>query len=292
MAATAEVGKSSPGVVAIGGLSINRPRIRSSGAAPPADGSALRAAVGAWLVGVQAAVCAVVDASFPTDVILDITRAGVDLSRLRLKSGVDGSSSWSGDPTPIQLARLNRGWSAHVCRMALAHQRDLVRALTPRVAAVTLDAPLPSAELNANDVLELASNCDAFLIGSPAAAALWPGQPHHELLRLLARRGVRVAVIKLGVGGSIGIGDGIISWMPAFPVTASGMTGGGDAYAGAFAAVYAADRDLPRAMAWATAAASTMVESFAALDPLTEFSRSQVEHRARILGAETKVRNG
>jgi sugar/nucleoside kinase (ribokinase family) len=291
MAATAEVGKSSAGVVAAGGLSINHPPIRS-GAAPPADGSALRAAVGAWLVGVQAAACAVVDDAFPTDVILDITRAGIDLSRLRLKSGVDGSSNGSGDPTLSQLARLNRGWSAHVCRMALAHQRDLVRALTQRVAAITLDAPFPSVGLDANDVLDLATNCDAFLIGSRAAAAWWPGQPHHELLRLLARRGVRVAVIKLGVGGSIAIGDGVISWMPAFPVTASGMTGGGDAYAGAFAAMYAADRDLPRAMAWATAAASTMVESFAALDPLTEFSRSQVEHRARILGAETKVRNG
>lgn len=291
MAAEADVGKPSVGVVAVGGLSISHRRM-STGAAPPADGTALRAAVGAWLVGVQAAVCAVIEAAFPTDVILDITRAGIDLSRLRPRSGADGLSNGSGDPVPTQLASLSHRWSAHVCRMAHAHQRDLVRALAQRVAVVSLDAPSSPAELDAKDVLELAANCDAFLLGAAVAAGLWPGQPPRELLRMIARRGVRVAVIRLGAGGSIGIDDGVITWMPAFPVTASGVTGGGDAYAGAFAATYSADRDLPRAMAWATAAASTVVESFAALDPLTEFSRSQVEHRARILGGEAKVRNG
>lgn len=285
------MGKPSRGVVAVGGLSINRRRTANTGAVPPADGSALRAAVGAWLVGVEAAACAVIDAAFPTDVILDITRAGIDLSRLRPASGRDRSSNGSGDPTPMQLASLSPRWSVHVCGMSIDHQRDMVRSLAERVGVVTLDAPRrPGAiDADANDVLALAASGDAFLPSVKDVAALWPGQPPRELLRLIARSGVRTVVITLGSGGSVGIHDGIITWMPAYPVTASGVTGGGDAYGGGFAAMFAADRDLHRAMAWATAAASVVVESFAALDPLTEFGRSKVEYRARILEAEVRI---
>jgi sugar/nucleoside kinase (ribokinase family) len=276
------VGKPSRGVVAVGGLSIGRWRGINSGAAPPADGSALRAAIGAWLVGVESAVCAVIDPAFPTDVILDITRAGIDLSRLRPRSELETASDANGDPTPAQLASLSPRWSVHVCGMRLAHQREIVRALAQRVAIVTLDAP-GDTKRNADDVLAVAANCDAFLPSVSDVAELWPGKPPRELLRLIARRGIRAAVIRLGVGGSIGIHDGTITWVPAFPVTASGVTGGGDAYGGAFAAMFAADRDLPRAMAWATAAASAVVESAEALDPLNEFARSRVEARARAL---------
>ena len=274
----------------MGGLSISRRRSVHTSAAPPADGSALRAAVGAWLVGAEAAVCSVIDAAFPTDVILDITRAGIDLSRLQPMSAQDGSSNGSGDPTPVQLASLSRRWSVHVCGMALAHQRDFVRALTQRVAMVTLDAPCPAGGIStdADDVLTLAATSDAFLPGVKDVAALWPGQPPRELLRLLERGGVRAAVIRLGVGGSIGIQDGAITWVPAFPVTASGVTAGGDAYGGAFAAMFAVDRDLPNAMAWATAAASAVLESGEALAPLNEFARSRVESRARALLDEIK----
>jgi hypothetical protein len=279
------VGKPSRGVVAVGGLSISRRRSASTGAPPPADGSALRAAVGAWLVGAEAAVCAVIDAAFPTDVILDITRAGIDLSRLHPRSILETGSDASGGPTPAQLASLSRRWSAHVCRMAIGDQRDLVRTLAQRVAVVTLDAPCSAGQTGAqsDDVLDLAASCDAFLPSDRDLAGLWPGRPPRELLRLMAERGVPAAVIRLGVGGSIGIHNGTITGMPAFPVTASGVTGGGDAYAGAFTAVFAGDRDLPKAMAWATAAASAVVESGGALDPLNQFARSRVELRARAL---------
>jgi hypothetical protein len=285
------VGKRSRGVVAVGGLSIGRWRSVSSGAAPPADGSALRAAIGAWLVGVESAVCAVVDSAFPTDVILDITRAGIDLSRLRPRPEPGVSSDANGDPTPAQLAKLSPRWSVHVCGMALPHQRDIVRALTQRVALVTVDAP-GGGKSDADDVLTLAASCDGFLPSLKEVSELWPGQPPREVLRLIARRGVPAAVIRLGVGGSIGIHEGTITWMPAFPVTASGVTGGGDAYAGAFAATFAADRDLPTAMAWATAAASAVVESGETLDPLNAFARSRVESRARALLDEMQRERG
>ena len=158
-----------------------------------------------------------------------------------------------------------------------------------RPSLVTLDTGQRSGKVE--PAVELAASADAFLPGQRDLAPLWPGIPPQDALRGLVRRGVRTAVIKLGTSGSMGIHDGAITSMPAYPVTASGTTGGGDAYAGAFSAMFAADRDLPRAMAWASAAASVVVESFATLDPLNEFGRGKVAYRARILEAEARVRN-
>ena len=287
------MGKPSRGVIAVGRLSTDRDRTTSADSAPNADGTALLAAVGAWLVGVDAAVCAVIAPEFPTELIVEITRAGIDLSRVRPVARQDASSQADMDPVPEQLASLSPRWSVHLCGLSPGRQREIIRAVRERVASITLDIDLAGAvEPKVNEILALAADCDAFLLGRKEAARLWPGEPPREVLRTMARRGVRAAVIKLGAGGSIGIRDGAITWMPAFPVSASGTMGGGDAYAGAFAAMFAADRDQTRAMAWATSAASVMVESFVALGQVTEFGRNKVDYRARMLEAEAKARNG
>ena len=60
-------------------------------------------------------------------------------------------------------------------------------------------------------------------------------------------------------------------------------------FGGAFAAVYAAEKDLRRAMAWATAAASVAVESSLLLSQISDFARNRVEARARILDGAMKA---
>jgi sugar/nucleoside kinase (ribokinase family) len=259
-------------------------RAARSDPARAADGSALRAALGAWLVGVDAAVCAVVGPDFPTGLIVDITRAGIDLSRIRPLNGQAAMPAADADPSPDQLASVSPRWSVHVCGMSPVRQHEILRAVHQRAAIITLDVASRPGEAPAVD--DLAVDADASLLGARDAAQLRPPKPPLEVLRGLVRRGVGAAVITLGAGGSIGIRDGSITSMPAYPVTPSGIMGGGDAYAGAFSAMFADERNLPRAMAWASAAASVVVESFATLDPLTEFGRSKVEHRARILEAE------
>jgi hypothetical protein len=77
--------------------------------------------------------------------------------------------------------------------------------------------------------------------------------------------------------------------MPAFPVMADGEVGGGNVYAGAFAAMYAGDQDLRRAMAWAAAAASVVAESNVLLGKVSEFARKRVEARARIVNGPMKA---
>ena len=220
----------------------------------------------------------------------DIAGAGIDLSRVQIRTEDGARSQRDLNPTIDQLASLSPNWSVHVCSMPFARQQEFVRAATRRAALVTLDAPLLNGTVSPapHEILELAAEVDTFVPGRKDVERLWPGQPPREVLRMFGRRGVRAAVIKLGVGGSIGIRDGTICWMPAFPVTPSGIASGGDAYGGGFAAVFSIDRNLPRAMAWATAAASLVLESAMLLDQLTEFARRTVEYRARMLEADTR----
>jgi len=284
------MGKSSRGVIAVGRLSMERDPTAGADRPPSADGTALAAAVGAWLVGVDAAVCAVAGPDFPTRLILDVTRAGIDTSRVQPPGRRDGSPGADLEPVPEQLASVNPRWSVHVGALSPGRQREIIRAISARVACITLDLDLAGVQKpDLNDLLGLAAQCDAFLPGHQEVAQLWPGETPRAVLRLMARAGVRAAVIKLGAGGSLGMRDGEIVSMPAFPVPVSGQSGGGEVYSGAFAAMYAVDRNLRRAMAWATAAASVVVESNLMLGHVSEFARNRVAARARILDGAPKA---
>jgi len=281
------VGKPSSGVVAVGLLSTLARTETSEAAAPSAGGSALLAAVGAWLVGRDAAICAVIGPHVSVDLVRRITQHGIDLSRSRATADV--ATEGDIEPSPEQLASVSRDWSVHLCGLSAGRQRELLHAVSQRVMTVTIDtAKKPgSSVLTKTELVELAVNCDAILTGRLEAERLWPAQPPREILRQLARQGARAAVIKLGVGGSIGIREGRITWMSAFPLTRPPLLPGGDAYAGAFSAVFAPDRNLAHAMAWATAAASTVMESPSPLEVMTDFGRRTVESRARALESDT-----
>jgi ribokinase len=284
------MGKFSRGVIAVGRLSIDRDPNNVADRPLSADGPALAAAVGAWLVGVDAAVCAVIGPDFPTRLLLDITRAGIDTSRIRPVTPRDGVPRADLEPVLDQLASLSSRWSVHICRLSPGRQGEIIGAVSRRVASTTLDIDLTGTkEPRVSHLLALAAQCDASLLGHKEVTQLWPGETPRAVLRLMARAGVQVAVIKLGAGGSLGSHDGQIVSMPAFPVAASRRIGGGDVFAGAFAAMYAADRDLRRAMAWATAAASVVVESGVLLGQVSEFARNRVEARARILDGAMKA---
>jgi ribokinase len=284
------MGKSSRGVVAVGRLSIGVNRTARAEPAPSPGGPALAAAVGAWLAGVDAAVCAVVGPDFPKWPILEIARAGIDTSRIQPLAPGDAIFGPDLDPVPEQLTNLSPSWAVHVCGLPSGRQREIVRSVKQRVACITLDIDLAGTVApDLNQLLALAAECDAFLPGREEVAQLWPGEPPRAVLRLIADAGVPAAVISVGAGGSLGIRGGEIISMPAFPVMADGGMGGDNVYAGAFAAIYAGDQDLRRAMAWAAAAASVVVESNVLLGKVSEFGRKRVEARARILDGKMKA---
>src|SRR5207245_11587784 len=124
------MGKSSRGVTAVGRLSIDRDPTLGADPRPSADGPALAAAVGAWLVGVDAAVCAVIGPDFPTRLILEFTRAGIDTSRIRSVGHDDRRARADLDPMPEQLASLSPRWSVRICGLSPGRQREHVRAVS------------------------------------------------------------------------------------------------------------------------------------------------------------------
>ena len=158
------------------------------------------------------------------------------------------------------------------------------------MACITLDIDVAGTVApDLDQLLALAAECDAFLPGREEVEQLWPGEPPRAVLRVMANAGIQAAVINLGAGGSLGIRGGEIISMPAFPVMDNGGMGLGNVYAGAFAATYAGDQDLRRAMAWAAAAASVVVESNVLLGKVSELGRKRVEARARILDRKMKA---
>jgi ribokinase len=295
-------------MLSAGGISIDTIRTRDGDEGPHVGGNAVYAAAGAWLVGADAGLCARVGSDFPAELMRELERVRFDTSRVRSTAGrslkvtldyrsdprrqsyaADSGHNEELDPTPDQLGRLDRRWALHICGISPGRQRELIDAASGLAALLTLDTVVIPGEIepDADGLLLMAARCDAFLPSREEVAHLWRGQPPREVLRMLVDAGCRAAVIKLGAGGSIGITDQTITWMPAYPATATDTTGAGDAYCGAFAATFAEDGDLKQAMAWATAAASMVIEVFGALSPLTDYARHTVAQRAHMLLSES-----
>ena len=278
------------GVIAVGALSFE-PASNADVVVPaPVWDNALLTATGAWLAGADAAICSVVPRDWPLDVIRRISRAGFDLSRVRLASDAEVDASRPLEPTAEQLASVGPNWAVHLLAISPTRQRELLTAVFQRVALTTIDIgySLASWPLDRLDVLGLASLCDAVLFGHREANLLWPGKAPRDALRSMARSGARAAVIKLGPQGSIGIYEGTITWVPAFPIRMTPKWPIGDAFAGAFAAAFVQHRDLRRALAWAGAAASAVSESQSPLDLVNEYARRTVAGRAKLLEKETE----
>jgi sugar/nucleoside kinase (ribokinase family) len=273
------------GLVAVGAVSLESESEPGAKPVLAGRGSALLAAMGAWLVGVKPAIVAVTPLEVPIQALRTIGNAGIDVTRIWRAESANQKDL---EPFPEQLAGVGGDWTVHVCGMSSGRQRALLGAARGRAGLISVDTPGQLEKTgDLGELLSTASQSDAFLTGRKEAAALWPSDPPREILRILAREGVTTAVIKLGVGGSIGLRQGAVTWMPAFPIGAAHAPGG-DAYAGAFAARFGNDPDLGRAMAWATAAASAVVESRSPLDLLTDFWRRSVESRARMLEADAR----
>ena len=297
-------------VVAIGGITLDYVRTTARIVGPTLGGNALYAAVGSWLVGAQAAICARLGADFPVDLLDEAAGLGLDLTLVRRTEGpsmrvlLDESSGeriqrylpGSGnndalDPTPDQLLTPHPGFAAHVCGLPVETQRRMRNALRGRASIVTLDTvvipgriePLPA------ELLELGADCNAFMPSIEEVRLLWPGVDPATWVRDAAARGSCV-VLKLGESGSLGIRRGEHVRMAAAPTRLVDATGAGDAYCGAFAATMGSGQDLRTSMAWAAAAASLVIEGYGALHALVPERRIAARSRAEALLAAASTK--
>jgi hypothetical protein len=275
------------GVVAVGALPTNSDAPDST-AANGWTGNAVLAAIGAWLVGVNAAVCSLVGRNPSDEPLRFFARAAVDVTSVGTASARAARLDDS-EPPPDQLDKLAQGWAVHLCRMSPPRQLEIVRAIRQRVALLTVDSAYRGDGVGAfrAELLELAEDCDAIVLSRRDLDEVWPQASPREALRRLARSGARCVVMKLGSGAAIGFHGDLRTWTPGFPADSPAIRPGGDAYAAAFAAAFTDHRDLRRAMAWAGAAASAVVESASPLELLNEYARRAVASRARVLESQS-----
>lgn len=275
------------GVVAVGALPTD-PDAPDSTAANGWTGNALLAAIGAWLVGVNAAVCSLVGRNPSDEPLRFFARAAVDVTSVGTASAREAKPDYS-EPPPDQLDKLAQGWMVHLCRMSTPRQLEIVRAVRQRVALLTVDSAYRGDGVGAYraELFEIAEDCDAIVLGRRDLEEVWPHESPREALRLLARSGARCVVMKLGGGAAIGFQGDVRTWIPGFPPGSPAIMPGGDAYAAAFAAAFADNRDLRRAMAWAGAAASAVVESASPLELLNDYGRRAVASRLKVLESQS-----
>jgi sugar/nucleoside kinase (ribokinase family) len=290
-------------VVLIGGITLDYVRTGAATTGPAVGGNALYAAVGAWLAGGRAVVCARHGADFPPGLLEEIAGLGLDTSLVRRTEGpsmrvlLDESSGarvqrylpGSGDnahldPAPDLLPTFPDGFAAHVCGLPVETQRRMVQALRGRTAITTLDTVVIPGRIEPRpaELFELALCCDAFLPSLEEVQVLWPGVSPAEWIRDAGRR-ARCVVVKLGANGALGARDGEQVRMEAAPSRVVDTTGAGDAYCGAFAATLGSGGDLRTAMAWAAAAASLVIEGHGALHALAPDQRLATRSRAEAL---------
>jgi len=276
---------------------------------PTVGGNALYSAVGAWMVGAQPAVCAVIGADFPDSILDVLEQAGFDLNPLRRVDGpsfrvlLDDSVPRRAvsylepcghndtlDPWPHQV---RSGWDiAHLAAIPPESQRRLAAALTAVGVPYTLDTIVIPGEIEpaADELIELASGSRAFLPSTDELDALWPADDPVERLTALYQQTRHPVVATCGALGSIGFDGARAVRVPAYDGLVVDTTGAGDAYSGAFAASSALGADLAEAMAWAAAAASVIIESHGAEHALEPGRRRSVRQRAeQVRTATTEV---
>lgn len=294
----------------VGGLTLDWVRTTSGTIGPTVGGNALYSAMGAWLVGSQPAICAVIGSDFPDSVLDRLTGSGFDLEPLRRVEGasfrvlLDDSGQHRSvsymepcghndtlDPWPEQV----RGaWHvAHLGAIPTSSQRRLADALSAMAVPYTLDTIVIPGEIEpeVTDLMCLAAGSRCFLPSREELDLLWPGiEPVDRLMHLFEQTG-RPIVETCGSLGSFGCDGSRVVHVPAHVGAVVDTTGAGDAYSGAFAAASALGAALPEAMVLAAAAASLVIEGHGAEHVLHPASRQRVRRRAdRLRGIITEAK--
>jgi sugar/nucleoside kinase (ribokinase family) len=248
-------------------------------------GNALLGAIGAWIVGANVAIAAVIGPTMQSPMLRGISAAGIDVSRVRTAASEEVADAL---PKPEALATLERGWGVHLAPMPARHQRALLSAAAPHASTMTVDVSQPpgGAMLSLTQLSKLGVASDALIIGQRDAETLWPGQSPREVLEILANRGAQAAIMRLGGGAAIGITNETVVWMPGMGDIDVSITRATDAYGAAFAAAFTRNPDLPEAMAWAGAASAALAQSRDPLELMNPYARRSVEAGATLLQAQ------
>jgi len=208
--------------------------------------------------------------------------------RRRFINWLDAGTHLEQSLTPAELPRAaGIACVCHIAPMPLSVQSLLVQHLQACPALVSLDPHDEYIAAAEDAFIDLLHNVHIFLPSRQEAALLYGRDDPVAAARSFIAAGPRVVAIKLGVEGSLVYGPSVDDplHVPAVPVEAVDPTGAGDAYCGAFCAVYARTGDPLQAAIHGTVAGSLIVEQRGALSVLP-FNNAVAERRLRWLKEE------
>jgi sugar/nucleoside kinase (ribokinase family) len=199
-----------------------------------------------------------------------------------VRSGTHLQQSLLSDEVPDE-ARAAR--VCHIAPMPLSVQANLVRHLARASdGLIALDPHDEYIADQASLLQDLLPQLTLFLPSRREAALLYGHDAPDDAARAFARAGPRVVAIKLGAEGSLACAkdSDVVHHIPAIAVAAIDPTGAGDAFCGAFAAVFGQGGDVLEAARRATVAASFVVQHYGATT-VVPFDRDEAERRYRSL---------
>jgi ribokinase len=202
---------------------------------------------------------------------------------------------WVGSGTHLQQSLLpaevpDRARLARVCHIApmpLSVQIALVRHIAGAGPLISLDPHDEYLGGHATELLDLLPYITVFLPSRQEARLVYGCDAPEAAAQAFAAVGPRAVAIKLGAEGSLvcKAGDSNVQHVPAVAVKVVDPTGAGDAYCGAFGAVYGRTGNALAAARHASVAASFVVERLGATS-LLPLDRDEAEYRFRTLTSQ------
>jgi sugar/nucleoside kinase (ribokinase family) len=196
---------------------------------------------------------------------------------------------------PADLAQAFAGAAApralHIAPCSIRTQRDLpLAARAAGVAVVSIDPGERCMQPHLLSHIEaMLATCDVFMPSDQEVRGLLGAEAFADdvvaCARWFAARGPRVVVVKLGSAGAFIYEDGRAQHVPALPgARVIDVTGAGDAFCGAFAAVFAQSGNPHSAALHGTVAASFAIEDYG-VTALLNADRAEAHRRLKLLAS-------
>jgi ribokinase len=205
-----------------------------------------------------------------------LSREGVDVSCVMTRSSTpSGVSVLTVDPSGVGTMVVAPGANEALAAADVAFFEESIRASD--VVLLQLEVPLEVVAFVAKHTVsfrkrllltaappralprDVLRSVDVVIANRGAAALLGGSKvsdPPEVQVRSLARLGPEISVVTLGPEGAVLFDGREIHRQPTFPVATIDPLAAGDAFVGAFAAVFAEGMPLPQALRWACAAGS------------------------------------
>jgi ribokinase len=213
-------------------------------------------------------------------------------NRRQLLNRLDSGTNEQLDPRPRHVPdQYLDAESLHVASIPVDSQAALVETFASSGRVISVDAPrLPLDQSGRRQLERMLASTTVFLPSEDEVGVVWDLEVGLAACRQLAAFGPEVVGIKMGDAGSlVWSRENQRGWhVPIYRTKSIDATGAGDAFCGAFCAMYCRTRDPKAAAVSGTVAASFVIEGLGGLHAV-DTPRSAIERRSAEVDRRVEV---